>query len=261
MTKDWVHKVGHSPVYQTLLQIAIRVVITASPPAWTSSAGMLSAPPDFPFINNGTAASTSLQRMGWSSSVCVWGQFSTNGSPFALWLYSSEQYSVHRFSISRSSVGHFPEQSLIVVAFPCFTVVKPFVSWYALLFLFFLRFSSISLHCSPIQFSFAYLMHVMVLLFTSLYFLDLSGLNLFFLSSLLSWHRSRISAVTQGFFFWQWLFAKDLTGCFSHCHVEGSDHCIHVCIFIIHDGERCKLPTYHGFGRFPTHWDLSAFQG
>ena len=65
---------------------------------------------------------------------------------------------------------------------------------------FFLRFSSISLHCSPIQFTFAFFMHLMMLLFTSLYFSDPSSSNRFFLSSLLLSHRSRIAAVTQGFF-------------------------------------------------------------
>ena len=44
MTKDWVNGVGHSPVCQILLQIVVRAVITSSPPAWTSSAGMLSSP-------------------------------------------------------------------------------------------------------------------------------------------------------------------------------------------------------------------------
>ena len=34
---------------------------------------------------------------------------------------------------------HFPERSWTEVAFPCFTVVKSFTSWYALLLLFFLR--------------------------------------------------------------------------------------------------------------------------
>ena len=81
MTKDWVHGVGHSPVCQILLQLVVRAVITSSPPARTSSAGMLSTPADFPFFNDCTAASTSLRRMGWSSSVSVWGQFSTVGSP------------------------------------------------------------------------------------------------------------------------------------------------------------------------------------
>ena len=110
MTKDWVHGVGHSPVCQILWQIVVRVVITSSPPAWTSSAGMLSTQADFPFFNDRTAAPTSLRRMGWSSSVSVRGQFSADGSPLALRLYSSEQYSVYRFSICRSSVRHFPER-------------------------------------------------------------------------------------------------------------------------------------------------------
>ena len=152
MTKDWVHGVGHSPVCQMLLQIFVRAVITSSPTAWTSSAGMLWTPADFPFFSDCTAASTSLRRMWWSSSVSTWVQFSTDESPLALWLYSSEQYSVHRFSICRSSVRHFPERSWTVVAFPFFTVVKSLTSWYALLLLFFLRFSSFSLHCSPSSF-------------------------------------------------------------------------------------------------------------
>ena len=119
--------------------------------------------------------------MGWSSSVSLWVQFSNDGSPLALQLYSSEQYSVHRFGICRSSVRLFPERSWTVVAFSCFAVVKSFTSWYALLLLFFLRFSSISLHCSPIQFSLAFFMHLLMLLFTSLYFSDPSG-SIFFLS-------------------------------------------------------------------------------
>ena len=41
----------------------------SSPPAWTSSAGMLLTPVDFPFFSDYTAASTSLQRMEGSSSV------------------------------------------------------------------------------------------------------------------------------------------------------------------------------------------------
>ena len=84
MTKDCVHAVGHSPVCQILLQIVVRAVITSSTPAWTSSAWMLSTPVDFPFFNDCTEASKSLRRMGWSPSVSVWGQSSTEGSPLAL---------------------------------------------------------------------------------------------------------------------------------------------------------------------------------
>ena len=67
-------------------------------------------------------------------------------------------------SVSLVLLRHFPERSWIVVAFPSFTVVKAFTSWYALLLLFFLRVSSVSLHCSPIQFSFALFMHLLMLL-------------------------------------------------------------------------------------------------
>ena len=78
MTKDWVHRAGYSPVCQILLQIVVRAVITAFPPAWTRSAGMLSTPGAFPSFNDCTVASTSSQRIGWSSTVSVWGQFSTD---------------------------------------------------------------------------------------------------------------------------------------------------------------------------------------
>ena len=79
-----VHGVGRSHVCQILLQIVVRAVVTSSVPAWTSPAGMLSTPVDFPFFSDCTAVSTSLRRMGWSSAVCIWGQFSTDGSPLAL---------------------------------------------------------------------------------------------------------------------------------------------------------------------------------
>ena len=85
-----------------MLQIVMRAVITSSPPAWTSSAGVLSTPANFPFFSDCTAASTSLRRMGRSYSVGVCGQFINCGSPLVLWLYSSQQYFVHRFSISHS---------------------------------------------------------------------------------------------------------------------------------------------------------------
>ena len=51
MAKDWVDGVGDSPVCQILLQFVVRAVILSSPPAWTSPAGMLSTPADFPFFN------------------------------------------------------------------------------------------------------------------------------------------------------------------------------------------------------------------
>ena len=82
-----------------------------------------------------------------------------------------------------------------------------------------------------------------------LVFLRFFRLKSFFLSSLLLSHRSRISAVIQVFFLLR-MFAKDLTGWFSHCCVEGGDHWIYFCIFVAHDGERCKPPAYHSLEGF-----------
>ena len=56
--------VGHSPVFQILLQIVVRLSIMASPPAWTNSAGMLSTPADFPIFSALAAVSTSSHRIG-----------------------------------------------------------------------------------------------------------------------------------------------------------------------------------------------------
>ena len=56
--------IGHSPVFQIVLQIAVRMSVMASPPAWTNSAGMLTMPADFPIFSALTAASTSSPRIG-----------------------------------------------------------------------------------------------------------------------------------------------------------------------------------------------------
>ena len=141
MTEDWVHGVGHSPVCQTLLQIVVRAVITSSPPAWTSFAGMLSTPADFHFFVD--CMQPQLLCEGWGGHpLCLSGDSSVLMDFHRLFvLYSSEQYSAHRFSTCRSSVRHSPERSSTVFTFPSFTVVKSFTSLYALLLLFFLKFS------------------------------------------------------------------------------------------------------------------------
>ena len=141
MTSDWVHDVGHSPVCQILLQIVVSASIMASPPA---STGKISAPADFPFFCDSTAASTFSQRMGSLSVLDDGGTFSISRSPVVLWLYNPEQYSVHLFSLSRSSVRQFPSLSWMVVALPCFVLVRSFTSWYACLLLFYIWLSSIS---------------------------------------------------------------------------------------------------------------------
>ena len=72
---------GHSPVFQILLQIEVRMSIMTSPPAWTNSDGMLSKPADFHIFSALTAASTPSRRTGWCSSSGICGQSSTTGSP------------------------------------------------------------------------------------------------------------------------------------------------------------------------------------
>ena len=64
--------VGHSPVFQILLQIEVRMSIMASPPAWTNSAGRLSTPADFLIFSALTAASTSFRRIEWCSSSGIY---------------------------------------------------------------------------------------------------------------------------------------------------------------------------------------------
>ena len=56
--------VGHSPVFQILLQIVVRMSIIDSPPALTNSAGMLSTPADFPIFGALPIASTSSRKIG-----------------------------------------------------------------------------------------------------------------------------------------------------------------------------------------------------
>ena len=55
ITRDGVNVVGHSPVFQILLQIGVRISIMYSPPGWTNSAGMLCTPGDFPIVSALTA--------------------------------------------------------------------------------------------------------------------------------------------------------------------------------------------------------------
>ena len=228
MTKDWAHGVVHSPVCQILLQIIVRAVITSSPPSRTSSAGMLSTPADFPFFNDCTAASTSLRRMGWSLCVCL-------GTVQYWWI----------------SIG--------IVVVQLRAVFCPSVQY---LLLFCEAFSWTILDSSRFPlFHSGQVFHQLVCPLTVVLpqiFFNLTTLFSYeaffslFLSSLLLSHRSRISAVIQFFFlvFFLTMFAKDLTGCFSHCCVEGGDHWIHVCIFIVQDGKRCKLPADHSLEGF-----------
>ena len=56
--------VGHSPAFQIVLQIEIRMSIMASRPVLTNSVDILSTPADFTGFSALTAASASSRRIG-----------------------------------------------------------------------------------------------------------------------------------------------------------------------------------------------------
>ena len=57
------------------------------------------------------------------------GTSSTSGSPVAVRVYNSEQYSVHLFRMSCSFVRHFHALSWMVVVLLCLELVGYFTSW------------------------------------------------------------------------------------------------------------------------------------
>ena len=137
---------------------------------------------------------------------------------------------------------HFPERSWTVVTFPCFTEVKSFTSWLALL-LFFLRFSSVSLHCSPIQFS-------LVFSCTSWCCFSLPCISQILQVQIFSFSVLSFCRTDQEFLHWSRDFSSDEVcqanyWLFRSLLCEGGDHWIYICIFVAHDDERCKPPAYH----------------
>ena len=98
-----------------------------------------------------------------------------------------------------------------------------------------------------------------MLLFISLYFSDPSGANRFFPQFSPFVVHTKNFCGDQGSFFPLMMFVNDLTGCFSHCGVKGGYHRIHVCICIVHDSERCKLPAYHSLEGFKRTGILKLF--
>ena len=75
------HGICQSTICQILLQIAVRLLVIASPPTCINSAGMLSTPADFPFFKDLTL---------------LVGQSSTAAFPLVWLLYNSAQYSVNQ---------------------------------------------------------------------------------------------------------------------------------------------------------------------
>lgn len=71
-----------------------------------------------------------------------------------MWLYSSARYSVYLVRMSWASVSQFPFLPCMVLACPCFVLVKTFNSWYAFSLTFFLMLPTIPWQCRSIQDSF-----------------------------------------------------------------------------------------------------------
>ena len=103
-------------------------------------------------------------------------------------------------------------------------------------------------------------MHLLILLLISLYFSDPSGSNRFFLSSLLFCTDQKIAALTQGYF-----FSSD-----DVCHISPAVSITAVLKVVIIESRSVSslsmMVRGANFppvivGRFPTHWDLSAFWG
>ncbi|KAK2159329.1 hypothetical protein NP493_1727g00010 [Ridgeia piscesae] len=87
--------------------------------------------------------------------------------------------------------------------------------------------SSMSWHCSSIQFIFAFFMPFLISWLAALYCLSPSASLFFFFNSLRLSHRSSKSAVTQGF----------LTG---RCLPR-----ISLAVLVIQNDERCTFSSYH----------------
>ena len=153
MTKDWVHSVGHSPICQILSQIVVRAVITSSSPALTILLGCCR-----------------LQLTSLSSVIVLQPPLlceGLGGNPLCLSGDSSVLLDLHcpcdcTAQCRTLSIGSV---SLVLLWGISWTILgsnrlylfhsgQDFTGWYALLLLLFLRFSPISLHCSPIQFLF-----------------------------------------------------------------------------------------------------------
>ena len=164
-------------------------------------------------------------------------------------------------------------------SFSSFTVVKFFTRWYALLLLFFLGFSSILLQFSPTKFSFAFFMHLLMLLFTSLYFLDISG-PFFLLSQFLpSVAQTKNLRNDPGCYF-IYLFnqlvlkKKCVWVCVSSDDVCQGLHWLFRSLLCwrwwsLNPGLypycswwwEVQTSRLSYLGRFPTHWDFSANRG
>ena len=148
--------IGHSPVFQILLRVEVRMsIMTSRPSAWTNSAGTLSTPADFPIFGALIVVSTSSRRI-WRPTLRL--QLVSVGSQILLGphpiIVRFEQDSVHLLRISSPLWDTSP------TCLVCFSVIRSLASWcmYAFLLLFFLEHVSTSCCWPSIQDSFTIFM-------------------------------------------------------------------------------------------------------
>ena len=171
-------------------------------------------------------------------------QFRTALSPQLPWLYSYEQYSVHCLRISCSSVTHLQDLPWIVEDLPCFTEVRSFSSWYALLLLFCCFFFSGKFQSLCTEYLSS------PLLLSSLTSESKCLLPCIVLLLLLHTISSPLIKEAQNISGNPWHFPvtfilKYLTGCISHCCiVHSGNHGIDVHVPISQTNKWCEFPTY-----------------
>ena len=130
---------------------------------------------------------------------------------------------------------HFPDLPWTVEDLPCFSEVRSFTSWYALLLLFLFRQISISSHWAHIQSSFAFFTAFRILFLVSLYSFAPSASYRSFYKFFLSSRRSRTCLVTHGFILRRSF--PSIRHCFIHIDVVGGNHGIDVHVLISQSNE------------------------
>ena len=179
-----------------------------------------------------TAASISLRRMGWLSSVSVWGtvqyrwlsigrvivQIRAVFCPSVLYL----SFFCEAYSWTTLDSGGFPVfnsgQIFRQLVFPL-TVVLPEILFNLTIL------SPYPVFCCIFHAPLDDVVHFLV------------SIRSFRFKSVLSQFSHFVAQIKNFFsdsgFFLLTMFVKDLNGSFNHCCVEDGDHSVHVCIFIV----------------------------
>ena len=150
-----------------------------------------------------------------------------------MWLYRSAQYSVYLVGMSWASARQLLFLSRMVLACPCFRLVKTFNSWYAFL-LMFLMLSTVPWQCRSIQDSlFPFFVIFLISWFITLTFFCPFPLSHVSSSSVsFALHKDSICQLWPTVF-WPLGVCQESRQLFSHCCIEG--------VIYIENGNRCLL--------------------